>query len=85
MDDGFISTILAGAGTLMLTVTGYFNHRINKVNDKADDNVKELDKHKLHVSETYAKEMTMQQSLGRLHDRIDDVATDIKTILSKVK
>ena len=40
--------------------------------------------HKLHVSETYAKDATTQASLARIHDRIDEVGGDIKDILKAV-
>lgn len=49
----------------------------------------ELSNFKTHVSENYAKETNMQQSLARIHDRIDtgfeELRTDIKTILTKIK
>lgn len=41
-----------------------------------------LERYKKDVADTYAKDSSVQQSLGRLHDRIDVVADDIKEILS---
>lgn len=45
----------------------------------------DLERFKTDVANNYAKEVTMQNSLARIHDRIDEVSTDIKTILGKVK
>lgn len=57
---------------------------------------KDLSEHKLHVSDHYAKEATMQSSLARIHDRIDlasedinhkidIISHDVKTILTNKK
>lgn len=39
---------------------------------------------RLDAEKRYAKEETMQTSLGRLHDRIDGIGSDIKTILVRL-
>lgn len=43
----------------------------------------ELSQFKTEVANNYAKEATMQSSLERIHDRIDDVAKDIKQLLRR--
>jgi len=42
---------------------------------------KSLDSYKIEAANTFAKEESMQASLARVHDRIDDVSSDTKEIL----
>lgn len=50
--------------------------------------VKSLEKdytnYKLHVTETYAKDTTLQSTLERLHGRIDIISADVKTLIKSV-
>lgn len=39
---------------------------------------------KLEASNLYAKEINVQQTLARLHDRLDDVSKDIKELIRAV-
>jgi hypothetical protein len=63
--------------------------RVANAEEKNHANELNLSNFKTHVSETYAKEATMQQSLARIHDRMDEGFTelreDIKNLIGKVK
>jgi hypothetical protein len=75
-DPDFFEWSFKGLVTLMLTAGGWFVATLTKsVSDTRED----LADHKLHVSENYAK----TDSLERIHDRIDEVASDIKTLLQR--
>lgn len=90
--------ILWKAGLGIMGVIGWLMNRsikrldkdIESHSSKLDDHDKqhahctlELANFKTEVAKEYAKDVTVQQSLGRIHDRIDDVATDIKTLLQR--
>lgn len=81
LDDGIFEGLFkVGVGGL-LTLGGWLWK--NLVND-----VRTLEKDqsafKLEAERTFAKENTMQATLSRLHDRIDDVSADIKTLIKAV-
>lgn len=88
-DPSVIDWLFKAFATACMGIIAFFTKRV--VNDVAElqrNSAKcevDLANYKTHVSDNYAKETTMQQSLSRIHDRIDDMATDIKTIISKVK
>lgn len=44
----------------------------------------DLAAHKLDAEKRFAKEETMQASLGRIHDRIDEIGSDIKVLIGRV-
>lgn len=73
-----------GAGVLSI-LTGRALKAHDDIRGDISDLFKDMSDHKLHVSETYAKDNTVQDSLKRVHDRIDIVSTDIKEILKAVK
>lgn len=89
MDDSLF-TYLGGA---VMAALGFHLKRAQHQTDanvetaikKGNENALELEKYKTHVSEVYAKDATMQQSLARLHERIDDISVDIKTLIREVK
>ena len=84
--------ILNGALTLLLSIVGFFTKRVIQDVDKmkqAHSDCKldlansklDLANFKTEVSDNYVK----QNTLERLHDRIDEVQRDIKTILQRTK
>lgn len=85
MDDS-IFTYLGG---VVMAALGFHLKRAQHQTDvnveaaikKGNENALELEKYKTHVSEVYAKDVTMQQSLARLHERIDRLPGDIARIL----
>lgn len=88
----FIGFGAAAIGYLMNRSINRLDMDLSKHGDRLDDHDKqhthctlELSQFKTEVATNYAKDITVQQSLARIHDRIDDVASDIKTILGKVK
>lgn len=89
MDDGLLWRALEAVGALLLAIGGWImsilHSDVKSLKESQGACEIELQKFKTDVANTYAKEATMQQSLGRIHDRIDDVANDIKQILQRVK
>lgn len=69
---------------IAMTLITFFTRRtiatLDGVKDQTIQTQLDLEKYKNEVANTYAKET----SLSRIHDRIDDVAEDIKTLLREV-
>ena len=97
MTDILNDGILGGAGTIMSGIAGYFirahNRRIEKIEDEQEKLDKDLSNHKLDAERRYAKEDTLQNSLSRIHNRldvtaskydIDELRADIKTLFKGV-
>ena len=57
---------------------------MSALQEQMNDNKTRLLEHKLVAEQTYAGKSEMQASLGRVHDRLDEMGQDIKTILGKV-
>ena len=51
--------------------------------ESINENRKDLSKLELHISENYEKKETVQASLSRIHDRLDDMSSDIKTLIGR--
>ena len=100
MDESSIIWKIADAiGVLGLPMVGYFikshNNRFEALENrhsKRMDNVEvvalkaaeDINEFKLDAEKRFAKEETMQASLSRIHDRMDDIGSDIKQILTRV-
>lgn len=74
--------------TIALAIIGWFSKRtvetLDKVEEATNNNTLDLAKYKTEVAMLYAKEASVQESLGRVHDRIDDIyhlSDEIKNIL----
>ena len=82
------ANLFDGLVTVALGGVSYFvnknDTRIKKNEDLAEKTHNELADHKLDCEKRYAKEESMQACLSRLHDRIDTIGTDIKTILVRI-
>lgn len=96
MDDGIVTYI----GGFLMAALGF---HLKRAQNQADIGVKEalkkageckedLAAHKLHVSESYAKnsslaELRVEQieSTKRVYEVISDIQTDIKTLIREVK
>lgn len=48
------------------------------------DNEKKLREHELYSERSFAKDVNVQNSLSRIHDRMDVISDDIKQILGKL-
>lgn len=70
-----------------MAIIGYFvkknDAEMNKTQNAQQKTDKELSDFKLHISENYSREANTQASLGRIHDRLDDLSTDIKKLLAR--
>lgn len=84
---------LIGAVVGLLTWIGRgMSSEIRRLDKEADDCKLNLANFKTHVSETHptkndlnAARLETKESVDRLHGRIDEVASDIKTLLTRVK
>lgn len=63
---------------MITAVMGFFGVRLIK---QADENTKDLSTHRIEDAGKYATNADVKDSLGRIHDRIDDMADDIKTLI----
>lgn len=99
-DQGFLNwlvTTIIGSGGLFIcwlmnrsitrldTDISTHSDRLNEHDEKHQTCSLELANFKTEVANNYAKDASVQSSLGRIHDRIDEVSKDIKTLLSKGK
>jgi septal ring factor EnvC (AmiA/AmiB activator) len=62
---------------------GAAQKKADDAHEKASGNELAIANHKTHVSENYCDKASMQSTLSRLHDRIDDMSKDIKTLIGK--
>jgi archaellum component FlaC len=99
MEDGVLRPLIEVGGAVVMGVTGWFvkghNARITKIetdaatttaNLNAEDmrHRADLSAFQLDAERRFAKEEAVNNSLGRVHDRMDDIGKDIKTILTKL-
>jgi hypothetical protein len=70
---------------MLVLVMSYFTKRlISKVDDldKAGSTANlNLEKFKTEVAKEYAKDISVQASLSRLHERIDDIPREVVSLL----
>ena len=75
-----------------MSVTGWLvkghSDRLKKIEDDVKENKTELSDHqieneryKLEAEQRFAKDVTVQATLARLHERIDEISVDTKAIL----
>lgn len=64
----------------------YNGHRdeIKDIKEKQRKSEIDLLQYKIDSEKTFSKEATMQLTLSRLHDRLDEVSTDIKSLIKAV-
>lgn len=58
-------------------------NKLDDVDNRTTQNNLDLERFKTEAANTYSKEASTQQSLARIHDRIDEVGTDIKALLQR--
>lgn len=85
MDAGMSDFFEWGFKAMTTAMAAFGIRGIISAHKKAEDNKDALNTFKLEASNTFAKETSVQASLGRIHDRIDGMADDIKAILGKLK
>lgn len=59
------------------------NARINKIENKSGETEKELDDHKLDSERRFAKDVNMQESLKRIHERLDRLPMELKNLFTQ--
>lgn len=97
----YIISSIIGAGGLIISYL--MNRSIKRIDEDMRDHKDALKDHdkrhsrseldlsefKTHVASNYAKEETMQLSLGRIHDKMEqgfsEIRSDIKTLLTRVE
>lgn len=66
---------------------GYFvkrhDSRMSKLEEETDSNRTDLLEYKLDAEKYFAKDTTVQASLSRVHDRLDEIGDDIKTLIAQ--
>jgi hypothetical protein len=87
-DTGWLEWAFKGLVGAFFVVGGYLGKGVT-------DDVRELQKdhyqselalaaYKLEVERSFAKEVSVQASLGRIHDRMDEIGDDIKKLIGAV-
>lgn len=71
---------LTGIIGCFTAVMGFFGVRLIK---QVDSNSKEIAEHRIEDAGKYATNQDVKESLGRIHDRIDTVSEDVKTLLGR--
>lgn len=95
-DESLLLALLKWAWTPIVGVFAWIGKNmhsdIKTLKEKDKDCKLELSEFKLHVSENHptksdlnAARMETKESVDRVHGRLDDVATDVKTILRTMK
>lgn len=88
MSDGILSPFIDGLFAVCITGGGWLvnghRKRMEKLENDHDATQQDLADYKLDSEKRFAKEESMQFSLGRLHDRMDVISDDIKQILGKL-
>jgi hypothetical protein len=83
----FVHELITGILAGVMTVLGFFGMRLIKQVDGHDEKVvkiqKDLDEHKLESFKTFAANKDVKESFERLHDRLDVVSEDIKSLLGR--
>lgn len=88
VDDGFIRDTLTGLMAIVAAIMSFFMRGlVKKIESNSDDlqaarldiekaNTRLAD-YKTEVAQTYAKDQSVQQSLARIHQRLDALPHDI--------
>lgn len=77
---GIVGIVIAGAAWLWTGLVGDF--RSMEKDQRALE--RSHNEFRLEAERTFVKEVSLQATLERLHLRIDDMSSDIKTLISKV-
>lgn len=93
VDDSILLALLKGFGAVGIAIGGWIGRGmhsdIRKLKDDAGRCELRIQEFRTHVSENYAKDASVQASLSRIHDRLDEMGNelgrDIKTILTTMK
>lgn len=87
IEETMIRSAFEVIGAIAVAVLGYFikghDDKLKKIEDDGEKNVTELYNFRLEAEKRFAKEETLQASLSRIHDRIDDMGKDIKTLIGR--
>jgi hypothetical protein len=83
MDDvGFVSWFFKTITAIVLAIGGFFMRGLSMKIDKQEQ---DLHDHKLHVSDHYVKASDAKDSFNRVHNRLDDIANDLKTLIKEAR
>ncbi len=87
MDDTLIIALLKWIGAGVLATIGWIGKGmwtdVKELKKDSSDCALRLEMFKTHVSEHYAKDASVQQSLARIHDRMDSGFKEIREALRK--
>lgn len=93
MDEAVLIAMIKWVGGITIAAGGWIGRGmhadIKKLKDDAGKCELRIQEFRTHVSENYAKDASVQASLSRIHDRLDEMGNelgrDIKTILTTMK
>lgn len=68
--------IMTGSGGMIAFLTKRTVRRLDHADEEITKMKEDVAKHKIYSANTYAKDTTVQQSLARLHERIDQTAQE---------
>jgi hypothetical protein len=80
-EDPLLEWVFKGIVGTVITIFGWF---YRSVSEDLKALQKEHNDFKLDVVNTYAKESSVQMSLGRIHDRLDSISEDIKALIKYI-
>lgn len=94
VEDVVLKSGIEIVGAVFMGLTGWVfkghNDRINKVETEQEAVQKDIAEHKvdaerykLEAEQRFAKDVMVQATLSRLHERIDEISVDTKAILRK--
>jgi CII-binding regulator of phage lambda lysogenization HflD len=94
-DAGWIEWAFKSLVAFVVAMLAYFGQDMKKdiegvksevrvLHDAQDQSALALAKYMLDVERTFAKDASVQSSLGRIHDRLDEMSNDIKTLIGAV-
>ena len=87
-DDTWLDWAFKSLVGLLFIIGGYLGQGVKSdVRELQQDQAKSslaLAAYMLEVERTFAKDTSVQASLGRIHDRLDEVSDDIKTLIGAV-
>lgn len=78
-----IIAIGGGIGSVFLWFARSFNNRISKIERESDEHKEKLAEFQMDAERRYAKEDATQASLNRIHQRLDQLPSDVCDLMAK--
>lgn len=89
MEGNFADWLIKGVMGGLMAIIAFFTKQVvndvNRLKEMQQSDKLDLANYKTEVANNYATQNSVQQSLSRIHDRIDDMSGDIKKLLAREK